>query len=124
LESQVVTHVDLGDGAQAGMNLFNFKSKDGTTLYGLWAPMRGHSHEVSLTIVGTMLKTKTGITTGEMGGFIDGYDLSHSHEGTAKFNEDGTVTITINSVTSFNNATATTITSDSVTATQWYKDKI
>jgi hypothetical protein len=53
LESQVVTHVDLGKSGQGGVNLFSFQSKDHTELYSLWAPMVGHSHEVKLAIVDT-----------------------------------------------------------------------
>lgn len=49
-------------------------------------------------------------------------DLSHSHKGTAKFNEDGTVTIEITK--SFSDTKESITTSNSVTDTSWYKNKI
>lgn len=102
---------DVGDGTGT-MYLVN---KDGGDIVGI--PMVDASHAHPLSISGTLLSME-----GRVRSTDPGVDLKHSHTGTATFNANGTVTITIDS--SFNHATSATITSDSVTATTWFQDQL
>ena len=90
----------------------DFKNKSGGVITTLAMVDATHGH--ALNISGSTLSMTNLINNGN-----NSVSLNHSHTGKATFNNDGTVTITIDS--SFNYATSSTIKSDSVTATAWYK---
>ena len=126
--TNIVAKVEIHGGYHAFRETYYFQTgvnKAGEYTFetgsGHYSAYAYHLHPVTAEISGTTLTV--GTTDGAKSSVSNtGVDLKHSHTGKASFNNDGTVTITLDS--SFNYATAATITSDSVTATQWYKDKI
>lgn len=87
---------------------------------GIGIAYASHGHTFNLTVVGGKLSLAfTGKSADETDNYVD---ISHTHTGSATFNEDGTVTITLNK--SFSNATSEIIKSNSVVGTSWYKNKL
>lgn len=111
LRAAVVT--DMSFESSSPTFTINYLNEDGGTVFSVPMVDGQHSHYYTLSSDG-VLGMETIVK--HPGNTVD---FKHSHTGKATFNNDGTVTITIDS--SFKGATSSTITSDSVTATAWYK---
>ena len=121
LRSAAITQVNYQIASGDHMYTVELQNADGATVASFQA-MWCHGHRLNYGISSAGLTMSVDEIPGGSEYDPISVDLKHSHTGSAKFNSDGTVTITIDS--SFNYATPTTITSDSITATTWFQDQL
>ena len=118
LADMATTQVDT-EGRANGFMVLVGKNLDGGTIWiSEEIPATFHNHKLDLSTHGIL--GIRGPTT--MGDSSTEIPLTHAHTGEAIFNEDGTITITLDTGT-FNTTTPSTITSNSIEATAWYRSR-